>query len=160
MRARMLAYQVQHFSSGVIETRARWLEKQVKYGISVAAETFEDAMRNAPSWLTTHPVTIVDARSGIGKKVQAAMLEAQRRTRGRHHETRFGFLGRWVERLASEPSRSCLDFSPNPCRLRAPVSSRTAVRPASLGRGGIPVPSQLDLLIRRLRVRSPARSLP
>jgi hypothetical protein len=99
-RARMLIYLVTHFPPNVVEKPAREFEKQIKNGVRVAAEAFGDAMHQAPSWLVTHPITIVDPKSEIGLKVQKAMLEAQRGP-GRRRDARLGPVGRWVGRLAS-----------------------------------------------------------
>src|SRR2546422_11293357 len=73
---------------------------------SLAAETFEDAMHQAPSWLVMHPITIVDPKSAIGLKVQKAMLEAERRPR-RRRDARLRPIGRWVGNLASRFALWC-----------------------------------------------------
>jgi hypothetical protein len=97
-RARTLIYLVKTFPSDTVEMKAREYEKQIKKGIQVAAETFEEAMHQAPSWLTTHPVTIRDPRSEIGRKVQQTMLDTQKRLGGRRSEPRLGPVGVWVGR--------------------------------------------------------------
>lgn len=106
-RARMLIYLVTRFPPEVVEKPAREFEQQIKDGVRVAAETFQDAMHQAPAWLVTHPITIVDPNSEIGVKVQKAMLEAQRRPSPRRRDARLGPLGRLVGRLASRFALWC-----------------------------------------------------
>ncbi len=100
-RARMLNHLVKSLPPPVVEKPARELEKQVKNGIKLAAEAFGDAMRSAPSWLTTHPLVVVDPQSELGRAVQRGMLAALPRIGGRRFEARLGPLGRWLGRLAS-----------------------------------------------------------
>jgi hypothetical protein len=99
-RVRMLIHLVNNYPPNPADAAGRVFEQQIKKGIKVAAETFEDAMHQAPAWLVTHPITIVDPKSEIGLKIQETMIEAQRRP-GRRRNARLGPVGRLLGRLAS-----------------------------------------------------------
>jgi hypothetical protein len=80
-RARVLVHLVTNLQ--VTGDAARELESEIKKGIAEAASVFEDAMRSAPSWLTTHPITFVDPQSDLGLNVTGTLRTAQIRIRGR-----------------------------------------------------------------------------
>jgi hypothetical protein len=90
-RARVLVHVVtnRHMTGDT----ARELERQIKQGIAEAARVFEDAMRSAPSWLTTHPITLVDPQSELGLTVTGTLKSTQLRIRGRLPRARLGPLG-------------------------------------------------------------------
>jgi len=99
-RVRMLIHLVKEYPPGPADAVGRALEQQVKKGIKVAALTFEDAMHQAPAWLVTHPVTIVDPKSTIGLSIQRTMIEAQRVPRKRR-DAILGPVGRFIGNVTS-----------------------------------------------------------
>lgn len=100
-RIRLLNHLTEHFSMPVIESPVRALEAQIKDGLHGAASVFEDAMRSAPSWLSTHQITVVHPKSELGLKVAEALRGASLRTLGERHEPRLGRVGAWLgQRLA------------------------------------------------------------
>ena len=106
-RARVLVHLVTHLH--ITGDAARVLERDIKKGIEEAANVFEDAMRSAPSWLTTHPITFVDPQSELGLNVTGTMRSTQMRIRGPLPEARLGSLGRWLGRVSA---RLALWFDP------------------------------------------------
>jgi hypothetical protein len=93
-RARVLVHLVADLH--VTGEAARQLEGQIKEGIAEATAVFEDAMRSAPGWLTTHPITFAEPRSTLGLNVTGTMRSTQMRIRGPLQEARLGALGRWL----------------------------------------------------------------
>jgi hypothetical protein len=106
-RARMLVHLVTNLQ--ITGDAARELERQIKKGIAEAADVFEDAMRSAPSWLTTHPITFVEPQSELGLNVTGTLKSTQMRIRGRLREGRLGSFGRW---LAKGSARLALWLDP------------------------------------------------
>jgi hypothetical protein len=104
-RIRLINDLTERLQPNQAEADVRTLERQVKNGIKQAAETFEDAMRSAPSWLTTHPFTVVHPRSEIGRRVEAELMAAQKRTLGERHEARLGRVGRFMGRRLARVAR-------------------------------------------------------
>ncbi|HEX9346585.1 MAG TPA: hypothetical protein VF919_03350 [Gemmatimonadales bacterium] len=99
-RVRMLNHLVRNYPPGTADNVGRALEKRIKKGIAVAASTFEDAMHQAPAWLVTHPITIVDPKSEIGLSIQRTMIEAQRVPLRRRNAI-LGPVGRFIGNVAS-----------------------------------------------------------
>jgi hypothetical protein len=93
-RTRMLVHLVKNLH--VTGDSARNLEGQIKSDIAEATRVFEDAMRSAPRWLTTHPVAFVAPQSTLSIDVTGTMRTAQLRIRGPRREARLGSLGRWL----------------------------------------------------------------
>jgi hypothetical protein len=104
-RIRLLNHLTNHFSPPAIAGPARTLEAQIKDGLHGAASVFEDAMRSAPSWLSTHEITVVHPKSALGLKVAAALSEASLRTLGDRHEPRLGPVGAWLGRRLARAAR-------------------------------------------------------
>jgi hypothetical protein len=102
-RTRVLVHLVRNLH--VTGEAARRLESQIKEGIAEATSVFEDAMRSAPRWLTTHPVTFVEPHSTLGLNVTGTMRTAQLRIRGPVQEARLGPLGRWLGRVNAKLAR-------------------------------------------------------
>jgi len=99
-RARVLVHLVT--SLQVTGDAARELESDIKKGIAEAASVFEDAMRSAPEWLTTHPITFVDPQSELGLNVTGTLRTAQIRIRGRRPDARLGSVGKWLGRVSAK----------------------------------------------------------
>ena len=118
-RARVLVHLVTNLQ--VTGDAARELESEIKKGVSEAASVFEDAMRSAPAWLTTHPITFVDPQSELGLNVTGTLRTAQIRIRGRQRAARLGPVGKWLGRVSA---RSALWFDPAlEAQLRLPKQS-------------------------------------
>jgi hypothetical protein len=99
-RARVLVHMVMNLHA--TGDAARELESQIKRGIAEAAEVFEDAMRSAPAWLTTHPITFVDPQSELGLNVTGTLRSTQMRIRGPLPEARLGPLGRFLGKACAK----------------------------------------------------------
>lgn len=80
---------------------ARELEREIKKGIADAASVFEDAMRSAPAWLTTHPIPFVEPHSEIGLNVTGTLRSTQMRIHGGRYKARWGRVGQLLGRVSA-----------------------------------------------------------
>ena len=106
-RTRVLVHLVRNLH--VTGDAARRLEAQIKEGIAEAAKVFEDAMRSAPAWLTSHPITFVEPHSTLGINVTGTMRSTQMRIRPPARPAPLGALGRL---LGSASARLAVWFDP------------------------------------------------
>ena len=93
-RTRILVHLVK--SLHVTGEAARSLETQIKTGIAEAVRVFEDAMRSAPPWLTSPPITFVDPQSELSLSVTGTMRSTHLRVHRARRAARLGALGRWL----------------------------------------------------------------
>ena len=93
-RTRVLVHLVKNLH--VTGEAARRLEAQIKAGVAEAARVFEDAMRSAPAWLTSHPITFVDPQSELSLTVTGTMKSTQLRVHPAQRPARLGAIGRWL----------------------------------------------------------------
>jgi len=116
-RTRVLVHLVRNLH--VTGDAARRLEAQIKEGIAEATRVFEDAMRSAPAWLTSHPITFVEPQSTLGINVTGTMRSTQMRIRGPMREARMGAFGKWLGGVSAELALwldPALDAQLNPLR--------------------------------------------
>ena len=95
-RTRILVHLVKNLH--ITGDAARNLERQIKEGVAEAARVFEDAMRSAPAWLTSHPITFVDPQSELSLNVTGTMKSTALRVHRGRRESRLGAFGRWLAR--------------------------------------------------------------